>query len=81
MDVHKDAISIAVLNCSGKVVMESIVETKANTILEFVHGLRGSLFMDSAIAWSGWARSRSPACAAGQSSTICSWTLCARSAW
>ena len=25
--------------------------------------------MDSAIAWSGWARSRRPACAAGQSST------------
>jgi hypothetical protein len=43
MDVHKDAISIAVLNSSGKLVMESIIETKANTILEFVHGLRGSL--------------------------------------
>ena len=36
MDVHKDAISIAVLNSSGKLVMESIIETKANTILEFV---------------------------------------------
>ena len=33
MDVHKDAISIAVLNSSGKLVMESIIETKANTIL------------------------------------------------
>ena len=40
MDVHKDAISIAVLNSSGKLVMESIIETKAITILEFVHGLR-----------------------------------------
>ena len=38
MDVHKDAISIAVLNSSGKLVMESIIETKAITILEFVHG-------------------------------------------
>jgi hypothetical protein len=36
---------IAVLNSSGKLVMESIIETKANTILEFVHGLRGSLYL------------------------------------
>ena len=43
MNVHKDAISIAVLNSSGKLVMECIIETKAITILEFVHGLRGSL--------------------------------------
>ena len=43
MDVHKEAISIAVLNSSGKLVMESIMETKAITILQFVHGLRGSL--------------------------------------
>jgi hypothetical protein len=45
MDVHKDSISIAVLNFSGKLVMESIIETKAITILEFVHGLRGSLHL------------------------------------
>src|SRR5258705_1598902 len=45
MDVHKDSISIAVLNSSGKLVMESIIETKAITILEFVHGLRGSLHL------------------------------------
>ena len=41
MDVHKEAITIAVLNSSGKLVMESIVETKAATILEFFHGLSG----------------------------------------
>ena len=41
MNVHKDAISIAVLNSSGKLVMESIIETKAITILEFVQALRG----------------------------------------
>ena len=45
MDVHKDSISIAVLNSSGKLVMECIIETKAITILEFVHGLRGSLHL------------------------------------
>jgi hypothetical protein len=45
MDVHKDSISIAVLNCSGRLVMESVIETKTITILEFVHGLRGSLHL------------------------------------
>ena len=34
MDVHKEAISVAVLNASGKLVMESILETKAGTILQ-----------------------------------------------
>jgi hypothetical protein len=43
MDVHKEAIVIAVLNGSGKLVMESIVETKASSILQFIHGLRGEL--------------------------------------
>jgi hypothetical protein len=42
MDVHKEAISIAVLNSSGKLVMESTIETKASTILEFLKGLRGA---------------------------------------
>ena len=32
MDVHKEAISIAVMNGEGKLVMESIIETKASTI-------------------------------------------------
>jgi hypothetical protein len=36
MDIHKEKISIAVLNSSGKVVMESIIETKASTIVQFV---------------------------------------------
>ena len=38
MDVHKEAVVIAVLNSSGKLVMESIVETKASSILQFIHG-------------------------------------------
>jgi len=29
---------------TGKLVMEAILETKAETILQFIHGLRGSLF-------------------------------------
>jgi hypothetical protein len=43
MDVHKEAIVIAVLNGSGKLVMESIVETKASSILQSIHGLRGRM--------------------------------------
>jgi hypothetical protein len=43
MDVHKEAISIAVMNSSGRIVMESIIETKAGTILQFMQGLRGNL--------------------------------------
>ena len=35
MDVHKEAISIAVLNSSGKLVMECIIETKASFVLGF----------------------------------------------
>jgi transposase len=45
MDVHKEAISIAVLNSSGKLVMECVIETKAITILQFLEGLRGSLYI------------------------------------
>jgi hypothetical protein len=33
MDVHTEAIVIAVLNESGKLVMESVIETKASSIL------------------------------------------------
>jgi hypothetical protein len=43
LDVHQEAVVIAVLNSSGKLVMESIVETKASILLQFIHGLRGEL--------------------------------------
>src|SRR5260370_41173883 len=43
MDVHKESISIAVRNAAGKIVMECVIETKANAILDFIHGLRGEL--------------------------------------
>jgi len=43
MDVHQATISVAVMDCQGKLIMECILETKAATILEFLHGLRGSL--------------------------------------
>ena len=45
LDVHQATISAAVLDASGKLVMESILETKAASILQFIHGLRGSLYV------------------------------------
>src|SRR5580698_4831623 len=43
MDVHKESISIAVMNGAGKIVMECVIETKASMILQFFDGLRGDL--------------------------------------
>ena len=43
MDVHQASISIAVREASGKLVIESLIETKAATILEFLQGLKGAL--------------------------------------
>jgi transposase len=55
MDVHKEAISLAVLNSSGKLVMESTIETKAITILDFLKGLRGSLHVTlEEGTWAAW---------------------------
>jgi transposase len=55
MDVHKEATVIAVLTASGKLVMESIVETQANSILQFIHGLRGELHVTwEEGTWAAW---------------------------
>src|SRR5262249_57535906 len=55
LDVHKETISIAVLNGSGKLVMESIIETEAATILQFVNSLRGQLHMTfEKGTWAAW---------------------------
>jgi transposase len=43
LDVHQATISVAVLDSAGRLVMEAILETIASTILQFIHGLRGSL--------------------------------------
>jgi transposase len=43
MDVHQATISVAVMDFKGKLIMECILETKAATILEFIHGIRGNL--------------------------------------
>src|SRR5947199_10402083 len=55
MDVHKESISIAVMDSVGKVVMESVIETKASTILQFIQGLRGNLHVTlEEGTWSAW---------------------------
>ncbi len=43
MDVHQATISVAVLDSAGKLLMESVIETKAATLVQFIEGLRGSL--------------------------------------
>jgi len=55
LDVHQATIAVAVRDCKGKVVMESILETKASTILEFFAGLRGTLSVTlEEGTWAAW---------------------------
>ena len=55
MDVHKESISSAVMNGFGKVGMEGVVETKASTVLQFLHGLHGELYVTfEEGTWATW---------------------------
>jgi transposase len=45
MDVHQATISVAVRDAAGKLLIESVIETKAGTILEFIQGIHGSLWV------------------------------------
>jgi transposase len=55
MDVHKESISIAVMNGAGKILMECVIETKANMILQFIDGLRGDLHVTfEEGTWATW---------------------------
>jgi len=55
MDVHKESISIAVVNAAGKIVMECVIETKASMIQQCIDGLRGDLHVTfeegTSVAW------------------------------
>jgi len=42
MDVRRDTISAAVLD-GGRLIMQSVLATRAAAILDFIHGLRGTL--------------------------------------
>jgi hypothetical protein len=46
LGVHQATIAAAVRDSVGKLVIEAIVETKAETILQFLRGVRGSLQRD-----------------------------------
>jgi transposase len=45
MDVHQATIVLVVLNEAGKCVMQTIIETKGSTIVQFLRGLQGSLYV------------------------------------
>jgi len=45
LDVHKSSISIAVLDATGKLIMEVTIETQAEALLDFIRGLRGTLYV------------------------------------
>ena len=55
LDVHQATIVVAVIDSTGKLVMESILETEAATILQFFAGLRGTLSVTfEEGTWSAW---------------------------
>jgi transposase len=55
MDVHKESISIAVMNAAGKLVMECVIETKGNMLLQFIDGLRGDVHVTfEEGTWAAW---------------------------
>ena len=55
LDVHQATIVVAVMDSTGKLIMESILETEAATILQFFAGLRGTLSVTfEEGTWSVW---------------------------
>jgi hypothetical protein len=55
LDVHQEAITVAVRNGAGKLVMESILPTKASALLEFLDGVRGELHVTlEEGTWAAW---------------------------
>ena len=39
MDVHQASTAIAVMNGQGKLISESLIETKAQSLIDFLKGL------------------------------------------
>src|SRR6202158_4096407 len=55
LDVHQATIVVAVTDSTGKLIMESILETEAATILQFFVGWRGTLSVTfEEGTWSAW---------------------------
>lgn len=51
LDVHQATISVTVLDAEGKSVKEAILETKAETVLQLIHGLSGSYSIAPTSRW------------------------------
>jgi hypothetical protein len=66
MDVHTATISVAVLDAAGKLIMESVLETKASTILQFMHGLRGDVYITSRVVSTNSSGSACASCTESQ---------------
>lgn len=45
LDVHKASVVIGIRDATGKFIMESVVETKASTLLDFIKGLSGTIHL------------------------------------
>ncbi len=55
IDVHQASISIAVLDARGFLLMQSTIATQASTLLQFLNGLRGTLYVTfEEGTWSAW---------------------------
>ena len=55
LDGHQATITVAVRDSAGKLVIEAILETKAETILQFLRGVRGSLHVTfEEGTWAAW---------------------------
>ena len=55
LDVHQATISVAVRDSAGKLIMEAVLETKAEAILQFLRGIPGSLHVTfEEGTWSAW---------------------------
>ena len=46
LDVHRDTISVAVLNAEGKLVMQLVIATHATAILDFLSRTAGDVARD-----------------------------------
>jgi hypothetical protein len=55
LDIHQATTSVAVMDPTGRLILESVLETKASTILDFIQGLRGSIHITfEEGTWASW---------------------------
>jgi transposase len=55
LDVHKDSISVAVLDSLGKLIKETVIATTEAAVLGLIKQLRGTLHVTlEEGTWAGW---------------------------